>query len=959
MIILSKFIVNYHGMIDKIIIKGAREHNLQNIDLEIPKNKMVVITGISGSGKSSLAFDTIYAEGQRRYVESLSAYARQFLGIMEKPDFDKIEGLSPAISIDQKSASSNPRSTVGTVTEIYDYLRLLFARVGIPHCPKCHKPISSQTIGQIADQIESHQSQTKIILLAPLIVAQKGEHKNTLAEIKKAGFARVRVDGTIYEINENIILDKQKKHTIEIVVDRLVIDKKDNDFRSRLIESLETAINYGNGVVNVLQPDTDVVESYSEKFACPDCGINLPEINPRIFSFNNPQGACPGCSGLGSRLEIDQDLLFPNPRLTIAEGGIGPWSKTSGRQNWHMRILDAMAKANGFDLNTPIEKIKPAEMQLILYGTGDQTYTVTNPSPYGKIKEYETTFEGLIPSLMRMHRESTSDYVRSDIEKYMNEKICPDCNGKRLRIESLAVTIDDKNIIDVTQMNVHELVKFFPKLKFPDDKLIIAKPIIKEIGERLGFLENVGLGYLTLHRSANTLSGGEAQRIRLATQIGSMLTGVMYILDEPSIGLHQRDNTKLIESLKNLRDIGNSVIVVEHDEETMLAADYLVDIGPGAGKHGGQLMSHGTPEKVRKDKNSLTGQYLSGQKKIEIPSGRRKPTGKYLEIIGATEHNLKNVDLKIPLGQFVCVTGVSGSGKSTLIHKILAKALARHFHRAKYPVGAHQEIKGLEHIDKVITIDQTPIGRTPRSNPATYTGAFTIIRELFASTPEAKMRGYKSGRFSFNVKGGRCEHCKGDGCIKVEMHFLADVYVTCPECHGRRYNPEALDIFYKGKNIADVLEMTAEEAYDFFKNIPTLDKKLKILVDVGLGYLQLGQPANTLSGGEAQRIKLSTELSRRSTGKTLYILDEPTIGLHFADVENLIKILNKLVRRGNSVLMIEHNLDMIKVADHVIDLGPEGGDQGGEIIAEGTPEEVAKVKKSYTGQYLAKILQKK
>ncbi len=946
-------------MIDKITIKGAREHNLKNIDLVIPKNELVVITGISGSGKSSLAFDTIYAEGQRRYVESLSAYARQFLGIMEKPDMDKIEGLSPAISIDQKSASSNPRSTVGTVTEIYDYLRLLFARVGIPHCPKCHKPISSQTVGQIADQIESIQNKTKIIILSPLVIAQKGEHKNTFAEIKKAGFVRVRVNGEIRDLSESIVLDKQKKHTIEIVVDRLQIDKKDIDFRSRLVESLETALNYGNGLIHVLQPDTGKIDAFSEQFACAECGINLPEINPRIFSFNNPQGACSGCSGLGIRQEIDENMIFPNPKLTIAEGGIGPWSKTSGRQNWHMRILMAVAEANKFDIDTPIADMKPEHIQIVLHGTGSKTYLVTNPSPYGKVKEYETTFEGVIPQLMRMYRETGSEYVRSDIEKYMIEQTCPECGGKRLRIESLAVTIDDRNIIEVTEMNVRELIKFFAGLKFSRENSKISNPIIKEIGERLGFLENVGLGYLTLHRSANTLSGGEAQRIRLATQIGSMLTGVMYILDEPSIGLHQRDNSKLIESLKELRDIGNSIIVVEHDEETMLAADHLIDIGPGAGKHGGELMAQGTPKEVMKNKNSLTGQYLSGKKKIEVPTGRRKVTDKYLEIVGANEHNLKNVNVKIPLGQFVCVTGVSGSGKSTLIHKILAKQLAREFHRSKQPAGEHREIKGLENLDKVITIDQSPIGRTPRSNPATYTGSFTLIRDLFASTPEAKMRGYKAGRFSFNVKGGRCEHCKGDGSIKIEMHFLPDVYITCPECGGHRYNPEALDIYYKGKNISEVLEMTAEEAHIFFKNIPALEKKLKILVDVGLGYLQLGQPANTLSGGEAQRIKLSTELARRATGKTLYILDEPTIGLHFADVENLIKILNKLVRRGNSILMIEHNLDMIKVADYIIDLGPEGGDEGGEIVATGTPEEVAKVKRSYTGQYLAKILSRK
>jgi len=946
-------------MIDKITIKGAREHNLKNIDVELPKNKLVVITGLSGSGKSSLAFDTIYAEGQRRYVESLSAYARQFLGMMEKPDVDKIEGLSPAISIDQKSASSNPRSTVGTITEIYDYLRLLFARVGDPHCPQCHKPISSQTPSQIADQIENHQDKTKIILLAPLIVAKKGEHKNVIQEIKKAGFVRIRLDGEIRDVNDQIILDKQKKHTLEIVVDRLTINKKDNDFRSRLVESLETALNYGNGVVNIYQPDTDKMETYSEHFACPDCHINLPEINPRIFSFNNPQGACQGCSGLGTRLEVDEDLVFPNKNLAVAEGGIGPWSKTSGQQNWHMRILSAVAEANQIDLHQPIKNLPPEAVKIILYGTGDEKYLVKNPTPYGKVREYETTYEGVIPSLLRMHRETTSEYVRQDIEKYMTVKQCPTCEGRRLRPESLAVTLDGQNIIDVTQLSITNLAKFFKKLKLNAEKAQIAKQILKEINERISFMMNVGLNYLTLHRSANTLSGGEAQRIRLATQIGSSLTGVMYILDEPSIGLHQRDNTKLIQSLQDLKAIGNTVIVVEHDEETMMAADYLVDIGPGAGKHGGEVIAAGTPAEILRSRKSLTGQYLSGRVKIAVPTGRRQPTGKFLEIKGAREHNLKNLDVKIPLGQFVCITGVSGSGKSTLIHKILSRYLAKEFHRAKTPIGEYDAILGTEHLDKVITIDQTPIGRTPRSNPATYTGAFTTIRDLFASTPEAKMRGYKAGRFSFNVKGGRCENCKGDGSIKIEMHFLPDVYVTCPECKGRRYNPEALDIFYKGKNISDVLNMTAEDAHQFFKNIPALEKKLKLLVDVGLGYLELGQPANTLSGGEAQRIKLATELARRSTGQTLYILDEPTIGLHFADVDNLLKIIAKLVRKGNSVLTIEHNLDVIKVADYIIDLGPEGGDQGGEIVAQGTPEEVAQNKKSYTGQYLKKVLAKK
>ncbi|MFZ5391865.1 MAG: excinuclease ABC subunit UvrA [Patescibacteria group bacterium] len=946
-------------MINEIIIKGAREHNLKDVDVTIPKNKLVVITGLSGSGKSSLAFDTIYAEGQRRYVESLSAYARQFLGIMEKPDVDKIEGLSPAISIDQKSASSNPRSTVGTITEIYDYLRLLFARVGTPHCPKCHQPISSQTIGQIADQILQIPNKTKIMILAPLIIAQKGEHKNTVAEIKKAGFMRVRVDGEIMTVDEPILIDKQKKHTIEIVIDRLEIEQKDNDFRSRLVESLETALNYGNGLVNILQVDKETVKTFSERFACPTCGINLPEIEPRIFSFNNPQGACPGCTGLGTRLEVDEGLLFPNNNLTIAEGGIGPWSKTSNRQNWHIRILETVAKKNGFNLNTPVKDLSPKAIKIILHGTDEKTYLVKNFSPYGKVREFETTFEGVIPSLMRMHRETTSDYIRQDLEKYMTIKPCPVCEGRRLRPESLAVTIEDKNIIDLTQMNVKSLILFFKQLKFDQEKTQIARQILKEINERLGFMYDVGLSYLTLHRSANTLSGGEAQRIRLATQIGSTLTGVMYILDEPSIGLHQRDNGKLIVTLKKLRDLGNSIIVVEHDEETMLEADHLIDIGPGAGKHGGKIIAQGKPSEIKNDPKSLTGQYLSGKKSIAIPSGRRKPTGQFIEIKGASEHNLKNVDIKIPLGQFVCVTGVSGSGKSTLIHKILSRYLTQHFYHSKQKPGKFLEINGVENIDKVITIDQSPIGRTPRSNPATYTGAFTIIRDLFAAVPEAKMRGYKQGRFSFNVKGGRCEHCKGDGSIKIEMHFLPDVYVTCPECHGQRYNQEALEIFYKGKTIADILKMTTEEAVIFFKNIPSLETKLKILVDVGLGYLELGQPANTLSGGEAQRIKLATELARRSTNKTLYILDEPTIGLHYADVDNLLKVLGRLIRKGNTVLVIEHNLDVIKTADYIIDLGPEGGDDGGEIIASGTPEEVAEVKKSYTGHYLAKIFNNK
>ncbi|WP_069648908.1 excinuclease ABC subunit UvrA [Caloranaerobacter ferrireducens] len=938
---------------DKIIIKGAREHNLKNIDLEIPRNKFVVFTGLSGSGKSSLAFDTIYAEGQRRYVESLSAYARQFLGQMEKPDVDYIEGLSPAISIDQKTTSKNPRSTVGTVTEIYDYLRLLFARIGIPHCPKCGKVISSQTVDQMVDQILDLENGTKIQVLAPVIRGRKGEHQKVFENIRKEGFVRVRVDGEIRDINEDIKLDKNKKHTIEVVVDRIKIKE---GIQNRLADSLETALNLSEGIVII-----DVVNEkemlFSQKFACVDCGIGIEELSPRMFSFNSPYGMCSYCNGLGSYKKVDPELIIPNPNLSINQGAIAPFNSTS-EDTYYYKIFKAIAEYNGFDLDTPIKEAPKKFIKELLYGTGKRSVTFKYESRFGGLRTYKAPFEGIINNLERRYKETVSDYMREKIESYMSVNPCPHCNGARLRPESLAVTVGGLNIAEVTELSVRQALEFFDKLELDERQKYIANQILKEIKERLKFLVDVGLDYLTLSRSAGTLSGGESQRIRLATQIGSSLVGVLYVLDEPSIGLHQRDNDRLLKTLRNLTDLGNTLIVVEHDEDTMYSADYIVDIGPGAGVHGGEVVAQGTVEDIKKCEKSITGQYLSGKKKIEIPKTRRKPNGKWIEVIGAKEHNLKNIDVKIPLGVFTCVTGVSGSGKSTLVNEILYKRLSQELHRGKQKAGKHDEIRGIEHIDKVIDIDQSPIGRTPRSNPATYTGVFDFIRDVFAITPEAKMRGYKKGRFSFNVKGGRCEACKGDGIIKIEMHFLPDVYVPCEVCKGKRYNRETLEVKYKGKTISDVLEMTVEEALEFFDNIPKIKNKLKTMYDVGLGYIKLGQPSTQLSGGEAQRIKLATELSKRSTGKTLYILDEPTTGLHIADIHKLIKVLNKLVDTGNTVLVIEHNLDVIKTADYIIDLGPEGGDKGGTIVAQGTPEEICKVKESYTGQFLRKILER-
>ncbi|MBI2798178.1 excinuclease ABC subunit UvrA [Candidatus Saccharibacteria bacterium] len=936
---------------DKIVIKGAREHNLKNIDLEIPRDKLVVITGLSGSGKSSLAFDTIYAEGQRRYVESLSAYARQFLGLMEKPDVDQIDGLSPAISIDQKSASRNPRSTVATVTEIYDYLRLLFARIGTPHDPNTGEVLTKQTPTEIVDKIKAYQKDTRIILLAPIVKDKKGEHRHLLDEIQKAGYSRVRLDGTIMPIEEVPSLDRNKKHTIEVAVDRIAIDPSNPQ---RLVEAVEAALHLGEGVITVLNFDSGEEQLFSEHYTAAGSTFALPEIEPRLFSFNSPHGACPTCMGLGSLLIVDPELIVPNKKLSIAEGAIRPWSRTTQRLNWYTKLLEAVAKKHGFDLNVPVEMLTKDNLYILFYGTGEEVVGV--PGPGGRT--YKTKFEGIIPNLERRYRETDSDFVKREIEKYMTTQICGSCQGKRLKPEVLAITIDDKSIADASELTVESAFEYFQKLKLNPQQQKIASQILKEICARLRFLNDVGLNYLTLDRSANTLAGGEAQRIRLATQIGSSLMGVLYILDEPSIGLHQRDNDRLITTLKRLRDLGNTVIVVEHDEDTILASDYVIDIGPLAGEHGGQVVAVGAPTQIAKVKASLTGQYLSGHKKIDVPSSRRKPDGRSLKIVGATEHNLKDITVDIPLGIMTVVTGVSGSGKSSLINDILARKLSQEYHRSQEPTGKFKSIEGTENLDKVIDIDQSPIGRTPRSNPATYTGAFNDIRELFAMVPEAKIRGYSAGRFSFNVKGGRCENCKGDGIIKIEMHFLPDVYVTCDVCHGKRYNREALEIVYKGKNISDVLEMTIEEACSFFGNIPTISRKLETLNNVGLGYVKLGQPATTLSGGEAQRIKLAAELSRRATGRTLYILDEPTTGLHFEDVRKLLEVLNALVAMGNSVLIIEHNLDVVKSTDWVIDLGPEGGTGGGEVVAQGTPEEVAKAARSYTGQYLKKLLKK-
>ncbi len=936
-------------MSDVIRVQGAREHNLKNISVELPRNKLVVITGLSGSGKSSLAFDTIYAEGQRRYVESLSSYARQFLGLMEKPDVDQIDGLSPAISIDQKSTSRNPRSTVATVTEIYDYLRLLYARVGIPHCPVCGKTVTRQTPTVIVNQVTNEFKNGKLIILAPVIIDKKGAFEHIPEQYSRAGFARVRVDGVVYALDEFPELDKAKKHRIEIVVDRLIANEEN---AGRLSQSIEQALDIAEGRLAVFNADDNREQSYSLLYACIDHPeVTIPDLEPRSFSFNSPHGACPVCTGLGNRLEVDPELVIPNGRLTIAEGAIRPWNRIRV-YTWYMKKVEVMAEKNGFSIHAPTSELTEEQVEKVLYGTGTVTYTV----PLGSGRTFETTFEGVIPNLERRYKETESDFIRRDIEKFMQERPCHSCHGKRLKPEVLAITISSKSITDISDLSIDDAALFFKDLKLNEVDSKIAYQILKEINARLSFLQDVGLNYLSLARSAVTLSGGEAQRIRLATQIGSGLMGVLYVLDEPSIGLHQRDNDRLINTLKKLRDLGNTVIVVEHDEETIRTADYLLDIGPGAGVHGGKIVAEGSPKEVAKNNISITGQYLSGAKKIAVPSKRRKSNEKFLVIKGARENNLKNVDVEIPLGQLVVVSGVSGSGKSSLINDILAKELSARLHRASTVAGKHDEIQGIKQLDKAIIIDQSPIGRTPRSNPATYTGLFTPIRELFSSTPEAKIRGYAPGRFSFNVKGGRCEACSGDGIIKIEMHFLPDVYVPCDECHGKRYNREALEIHYKGKTISDVLDMTCEQALEFFKNIPNIARKLQTLVNVGLSYISLGQSATTLSGGEAQRIKLATELSRRPTGKTLYILDEPTTGLHVADVDKLLHVLHALVEAGNSMVIIEHNLDVIKSADYLIDMGPEGGNEGGEVVATGTPEQVAKNSKSYTGQFLKKVL---
>lgn len=936
---------------DKIIVRGAKEHNLKNVNVEIPRNKLVVITGLSGSGKSSLAFDTIYAEGQRRYVESLSSYARMFLGQMDKPNVESIEGLSPAISIDQKTTSKNPRSTVGTVTEIYDYLRLLYARIGVPHCTVCGREIRQQTVDQIVDKIMTYETGTKIQIMAPVVRGRKGEHAKVLDSAGKSGYVRARVDGIIYDLSENIPIEKNKKHNIEIIVDRLVIKP---EIASRLSDSIETASKLGGGLVTVnFNGDEDV--TFSQKYACPEHGVSIDELSPRMFSFNNPFGACPKCTGLGVFLKIDENKIIPDMSKSIRGGGI----KGSG---WAMEgstiaamYMEALAKKYNFSLDEPLENLPKETIDKILYGTGDEELTINKKSVYGG-GTYQHKFEGIINNLERRYHDTGSNWIKDEIRSYMAEIPCDLCHGDRLSAESLAVTVGGLNIADFCKMSVIDALDFVGQLKLTEKEQIIGAEIIKEINERLNFLKSVGLGYLTLSRSSGTLSGGESQRIRLATQIGSSLMGVLYILDEPSIGLHQRDNEKLLATLKRLRDLGNTVIVVEHDEDTMYAADCIVDVGPGAGIHGGEIVCVGDVEKIKQCPNSITGKYLSGERKVPVPEKRRKGNGLFLEVRGAAENNLKNINAKIPLGEFVCVTGVSGSGKSSLVNEILYKALARDLNRAKTIPGKHKEIKGMENLDKVIAIDQSPIGRTPRSNPATYTGVFTDIRMLYAATTDAKMRGFTPSRFSFNVKGGRCEACQGDGIIKIEMHFLSDVYVPCEVCKGKRYNRETLEVKYKGKSINDVLEMSVEEGMEFFSNIPKIYRKLKTLYEVGLGYIKLGQPATTLSGGEAQRVKLATELSKRSTGKTIYILDEPTTGLHIADVHRLVDVLQLLVDGGNTVVVIEHNLDLIKTADYLIDLGPEGGDGGGTIVAKGTPEQVAKVEKSFTGQYLKPLL---
>ena len=940
-------------MRDTLFVKGAREHNLKNIDLEIPRDKLVVFTGLSGSGKSSLAFDTIYAEGQRRYVESLSSYARQFLGQMEKPDIDYIEGLSPAISIDQKTTSRNPRSTVGTVTEVHDYLRLLYARIGTPHCPQCGKEINQQTIDQMVDQIVSYPEGSRIQVMAPVVRGRKGEHNRLLEDARKGGFVRVRIDGTMYELDDTPPLDKQKKHSIEIVIDRLVI-REGKEMQKRLTDSFETAAAQSGGLILVdLGEHGEIL--FSQNYACADCGISIEELAPRLFSFNSPFGACPTCAGLGTLMKISPDIVMPDRNLSLADGAINAmgWNVKDPSSIANM-FFQALATKYGFSLETPVKDLPESIVQMLLYGSGKEKITVYYSGQNGA-GHFETPYEGIIPSLERRYRETASDAMKEQYEEYMVADDCPDCHGRRLKPEALAVTVGGENIAKVSNLSILDSRAFFAGLTLTEKQKMIASQILKEINARLGFLVDVGLDYLTLSRAAGSLSGGEAQRIRLATQIGSSLVGVLYILDEPSIGLHQRDNARLLKTLKNLRDLGNTLIVVEHDEETMYAADYIVDIGPGAGAHGGHIVAQGTVDEIIANPDSLTGQYLSGAKSIPVPTTRRKPTG-WLKVLGAKEHNLKNIDAKIPLGVLTCVTGVSGSGKSSLVNEILYKHLARQLNRAKTRPGVFDAMEGVEQLDKIIAIDQSPIGRTPRSNPATYTGLFDLIRKVFAMTPDAKARGYKENRFSFNVKGGRCEACSGDGLIKIEMHFLPDIYVPCEVCKGKRYNRETLEVHYRGKSIHDVLEMTIEEAMEYFENHPQILRKLETLHDVGLNYMKLGQPSTTLSGGEAQRIKLATELSRRATGKTVYLLDEPTTGLHMADVDRLVQVLQRLVDAGNSVLVIEHNLDIIKTADHVIDLGPEGGHRGGQIVAQGTPEEVCKVEQSYTGQFLRKML---
>jgi excinuclease ABC subunit A len=936
---------------EKIVISGAREHNLRDLHLELPRNALIVITGLSGSGKSSLAFDTIYAEGQRRYVESLSAYARQFLGQMDKPDVDSIEGLSPAISIDQKTTSRNPRSTVGTVTEIYDYLRLLWARIGRPHCYNCGRPIAAQSAEQIIDQVMTLPEATKFMVLAPVVRGRKGEYRDLLEELRAEGFTRVKVDGELRRLEEEIVLDKKFKHDVSVVIDRLIMRP---DLRKRLADSVETAVARAEGIVDIENVETSEITTYSDRFMCLHCGTSMPELEPRMFSFNSPHGACPRCTGLGSQMEIDPELIVPDPSLSLNEGALVPWSTSAS--SYYEQMTQAIADKWEVDMDTSWEDLPEEVRDCFLFGTDGERVYVTYRNRYGRKRSYMTRFEGIVPNLERRYRETDSDYSREKIEEYMTLRPCPECGGARLRPESLAVLVGGLGIHQFTKMSAHRAIEWLGGLELTETERQIARLILREIDERLRFLDNVGVGYLSLDRAAATLSGGEAQRIRLATQIGSSLVGVLYILDEPSIGLHQRDNARLIRTLERLRELGNTVIVVEHDEGTMRAADHIVDLGPGAGEHGGHLVAEGKPADVMRVEESLTGKYLAGKQQIDVPRKRRRPSG-YVEIEGASQHNLQEIDVKLPLGVFCCVTGVSGSGKSTLVNEVLFKAVANRLHRAKQRPGDHRRIHGLDQVDKIINIDQSPIGRTPRSNPATYIGLFDHIRELYSKTQEARARGYKPGRFSFNVKGGRCEVCRGDGQIKIEMHFLPDVYVPCEQCHGKRYNRETLQVRFKGRTIADVLDMTVEEALDFFQHIPKIQRRLQALHDVGLDYIRLGQPATTLSGGEAQRVKLASELCKIATGRTLYILDEPTTGLHFADVQRLLDMLDRLVEGGNTVVVIEHNLDVIKTADRIIDLGPEGGEEGGLLVAQGTPEQVAATEGSYTGSFLARIVE--